>query len=134
MRGEVHDENAYALGGLAGHAGLFGSAAAVLDFAQRFLAEEVLRPATVAEMLRTDGHPHGLGWQVRHEGWSGGSLCSPDTIGHTGFTGTALWLDLERGHAWTLLTNRVHPSRHVETGIQALRRGVSNAVSAAWPF
>jgi CubicO group peptidase (beta-lactamase class C family) len=134
MRGEVHDENAYALGGLAGHAGLFGSAAAVLDFARALLAEEVLRPATVAEMLRAEGHPHGLGWQVRHEGWSGGSLCSPDTIGHTGFTGTALWIDLERGHAWTLLTNRVHPSRHVETGIQALRRSVSNAVSATWPF
>jgi CubicO group peptidase (beta-lactamase class C family) len=134
LRGEVHDENAFALGGLAGHAGLFGSAAAVLEFAQAFLAGDVLRPATIAEAQRSQGHPHGLGWQVRHEGWSGGSLCSPETIGHTGFTGTALWIDLERGHAWTLLTNRVHPSRHVETGIQTLRRSVSNAVSAAWPL
>ena len=140
MQGEVHDENAYALGGLAGHAGLFGSAAAVLDFAQALLAGQVLRPATIAAIRRVPGAqgqpagPHSLGWQLRHEGWSGGSLCSPDTIGHTGFTGTALWIDLERGHAWTLLTNRVHPSRHVETGIQPLRRAVSNTISAAWPF
>jgi CubicO group peptidase (beta-lactamase class C family) len=134
MRGEVHDENAFALGGIAGHAGLFGSAAAVLDFAEAFLAGQVLRPATVAEARRSQGGPRGLGWEVRYDGWSGGSLCSPDTIGHTGFTGTALWIDLDRGHAWTLLTNRVHPSRHVETGIRTLRRSVSNAVAAAWPF
>lgn len=134
IRGEVHDENAFALGGLAGHAGLFGTADAVLDFATALLRGEVLRPATLAAMRRPQGREHGLGWQLPFPGWSGGSLCSPDTIGHTGFTGTGLWIDWERRFAWTLLTNRVHPTRHVETGIMALRRATGNRVAAAWPF
>jgi hypothetical protein len=70
----------------------------------------------------------GLGWQIPHQGWSGGDRCSADTIGHTGFTGTGLWIDFARRTAWTLLTNRVHPSRHVETGIAALRRAVGDLV------
>jgi CubicO group peptidase (beta-lactamase class C family) len=132
LRGEVHDENAFALGGIAGHAGLFGTAGALLDFAARLLAGQVLRPATLSAMVEPQGGAHGLGWQIRHEGWSGGSLCSARTVGHTGFTGTALWIDLDRGLAWTLLTNRVHPTRHVETGIRNLRRSVSNVVAGAW--
>jgi len=73
-----------------------------------------------------------LGWERRHAGWKGGSLCSPRTIGHLGFTGTGLWIDLDRGIAWTLLTNRVHPSREVETGIQDLRLAVGNRIAARW--
>ena len=49
-------------------------------------------------------------------------------IGHTGFTGTGLWIDLDAGRAWTLLTNRVHPSRFVDSGIIALRRAVGDAI------
>ena len=60
-----------------------------------------------------------LGWEARHEGWSGGDTCSEETIGHTGFTGTGVWIDFARGMAWALLTNRVHPTRHRETGIDA---------------
>ena len=68
-----------------------------------------------------------------HEGWAGGDDCSPETIGHTGFTGTGLWIDFKRGYAWSLLTNRVHPTRHVETGIQDLRKAVGNRLAAAMP-
>lgn len=117
LRGEVHDENACAMGGAAGHAGLFGSASALLGFAATLLSRGP-RPWVRLSPTRT------LGWQLAHEGWPGGPSCSPSTIGHTGFTGTGLWIDFERDLAWTLLTNRVHPTRHSESGIVALRRRV----------
>ncbi len=133
LRGEVHDENASALGGLAGHAGLFGTADAVLEAALAILQGTWLSPASLDLMARPQRAlptPRGLGWELPHDGWSGGALCSPGTIGHLGFTGTGLWIDRPRGLAWTLLTNRVHPSRHRDTGIASLRRSVSNIVSA----
>ncbi|HET8726234.1 MAG TPA: serine hydrolase domain-containing protein [Alphaproteobacteria bacterium] len=133
IEGEVHDENAYALGGVAGHAGLFGTLDGVLDFAQALMAGAVLKPATLIAMRTSRFGDRILGWQAKHPGWSGGSLCSDETIGHTGFTGTGLWLDFGRGVAWALLTNRVHPSRHVETGIMDLRRAVGNLIAAEWP-
>ena len=58
--------------------------------------------------------------------WTGGSLCSPSSIGHTGFTGTGLWIDFDRGYGWAVLSNRVHPSRHIDTGIADLQRAVGN--------
>ena len=138
VRGEVHDENAFALGGAAGHAGLFGPIDGVLDFARDLMTGAILSPSTLAEMRRPQTATRALGWQVRHTksdmdepSWVGGSLCSPGTIGHTGFTGTGLWIDFDRGLAWALLTNRVHPSRHIETGIMALRRSVGNIVASA---
>ena len=131
MRGEVHDENAFALGGIAGHAGLFGTVDGVLDFAHSLLAGTLLSPATVALLRRPATPTRTVGWERAHGGWSGGSLCSPGTIGHTGFTGTGLWIDFDRGQAWTLLTNRVHPTRHAETGIAALRQAIGNRVAAA---
>lgn len=130
LRGEVHDENACALGGAAGHAGLFGTVDGVLDFAHALLAGRVLSPAAMAELRRSRSGARALGWEAKAPSWAGGSLCSPETIGHTGFTGTGLWVDVERGLAWTLLTNRVHPSRHAETGIMDLRRSVGNIVAA----
>lgn len=131
MRGQVHDENAFALGGIAGHAGLFGTIDQVLGFASDLLGGRILSAAALAAMREPQSPTRAIGWERRHPGWSGGSLCSPQTIGHTGFTGTGLWIDFERGHAWTLLTNRVHPSRHAETGIQQLRQAVGNLVSAS---
>jgi CubicO group peptidase (beta-lactamase class C family) len=122
MRGAVHDENAFALGGAAGHAGLFGTVDGVLDFAASLLDGTALAPASIAELRTPQAATRSLGWEIRHEGWSGGDACAPGTIGHTGFTGTGLWIDWQRRLAWTLLTNRVHPSRHVESGIQPLRR------------
>lgn len=132
MRGEVHDENAFALGGAAGHAGLFGTIDGVLGFARDLLAGALL-PADVLPHLRAPQSPtRALGWEIRHDGWAGGAACSADTIGHTGFTGTGLWIDWSRGLAWALLTNRVHPSRHVETGIQGLRRATGELVIRAF--
>ncbi|WP_306118899.1 MULTISPECIES: serine hydrolase [unclassified Roseitalea] len=129
MRGQVHDENAFALGG-AGHAGLFGTIDAVLDFARDVLAGAGLAAETIALMRSPVRPTRSHGWQTPHAGWSGGDDCNGSVIGHTGFTGTGLWLDFERGRAWSLLTNRVHPSRHVETGINALRRNVGDIVNA----
>ena len=124
MRGEVHDENAYALGGAAGHAGLFGHAGAILDFAAGLLAGHGRGIAAMAAMRPRQAATRGLGWEIAHPGWSGGENCSLACVGHTGFTGTGLWIDRDRGLAWTLLTNRVHPSRHTQSGIATLRRQV----------
>lgn len=131
MQGEVHDENAWALGGAPGHAGLFGTVAGVLDYAAG-LFDGRASPFLI-EAIRTpvEGH-RTCGWEKRFEDWSGGAACSAETIGHTGFTGTGLWVDFERGLAWTLLTNRVHPTRHRETGIMDLRRATGDAVIAAF--
>lgn len=132
LKGEVHDENAAALGGEAGHAGLFGTVAGVLGFAAGLLDGSGASPAAI-EAIRTRVHAdRTCGWESRFAGWHGGYSCSAATIGHTGFTGTGLWVDFERGLAWTLLTNRVHPSRHRESGIAALRRATGEAVIAAW--
>ena len=132
LRGEVHDENAAALGGAAGHAGLFGTVDGVLDAAQGLLDGSGASPAMLDAILaRQHGH-RTCGWERRFAGWPGGDACSDATIGHTGFTGTGLWIDVERGLAWTLLTNRVHPTRHRDSGIFALRPAVGEAVIAAF--
>ena len=126
--GEVHDENCAALQG-AGHAGLFGTADAVLDFAQGALGSGALSPGTIDLMRTPLSGRRTHGWERPYEGWSGGELCTPETIGHTGFTGTGLWIDFARGRAWTLLTNRVHPSRHFDSGIFALRRAIGDRIN-----
>ena len=124
VSGEVHDENCFALQG-SGHAGLFGTAASVLDY-----AGTLLQGGPVVDLMRTPLGPRRThGWERPYEGWSGGERCTPDTIGHTGFTGTGLWLDFARGRAWTLLTNRVHPSRFSDSGILGLRRAVGDLVN-----
>ena len=131
MVGEVHDENCYAMQGT-GHAGLFGTVDGVLDFA-RGLLDGTGAPEGVVRLMRTPvGGNRAHGWELPYAGWSGGSNCSADTIGHTGFTGTGLWIDFERGLAWTLLTNRVHPSRHTDSGIFALRATTGDIVSAGF--
>lgn len=126
--GEVHDENCSALQG-SGHAGLFGTAASVLDFAQDALGATTISPAAVALMRSPLSDRRTHGWERPHAGWSGGENCTPETIGHTGFTGTGLWIDFARGRAWTLLTNRVHPTRHFDSGILALRRAVGDCIN-----
>ncbi|QQR38361.1 serine hydrolase domain-containing protein [Devosia rhizoryzae] len=123
--GEVHDDNCSALEG-AGHAGLFGTVASVLDFAHGKLT--TAGPDALIRTPLSGRRTHG--WERPYEGWSGGERNSGQTIGHTGFTGTGLWIDFERGHAWTLLTNRVHPTRHFDSGILPLRRAVGDAINA----
>lgn len=120
MVGEVHDENCWAMQGT-GHAGLFGTVDGVLDFGLGLL-DGTGAPDRVIGLMRTLVRTHRThGWEKAHRGWSGGNACSAETIGHTGFTGTGLWIDFDRGLAWTLLTNRVHPTRHSESGISTLR-------------
>lgn len=123
--GEVHDDNCAALQG-AGHAGLFGTVDSLLDF-----AETKLNRADPQALIRTPLSARRThGWERPHDGWSGGDRCSDETIGHTGFTGTGLWIDFARGHAWTLLSNRIHPTRHFDSGIAALRRAVGDLINA----
>jgi serine-type D-Ala-D-Ala carboxypeptidase len=121
LRGEVHDGNAWALAGTAGHAGLFGSAPAVGTFARRVLADargatprgERLASAAVLErfLRRTDvpGSSRALGWDTMLPTSSCGPAMHATAIGHTGFTGTSLWIDLHADAYFVLLTNRVHP-------------------------
>ncbi len=131
LQGEVHDENGFAMGGRTGHAGLFGTVDGVLDYARSLLDGSGASPSAIAAMRQpVEGH-RTHGWEIRFPGWSGGQACSPGTIGHTGFTGTGLWIDFDRGIAWTLLTNRVHPTRHADSGIFTLRPETGEALAGA---
>lgn len=134
VRGEVHDENAHMLGGVAGHAGLFGTAPDVAAFARLVLRTFAMRtilgaPAlmsTFATPTGVAGSSRALGWDTMRPTSSCGTLMSPTAIGHTGFTGTSLWIDWERDLYVVLLTNRVHPSR-VNDALVALRPLVHDA-------
>jgi CubicO group peptidase (beta-lactamase class C family) len=116
--GEVHDPNAWAMGGVAGHAGLFGTGADVMRYAGEMLAadrgESALFPQPVArEFFRrqemSEGSDWALGWDTPTPGQStSGQYFSQRSIGHTGFTGTSLWIDLECGWIVVMLCNRVH--------------------------
>lgn len=130
LSGEVHDDNCSALQG-AGHAGLFGTAASILDFARGLLDCSGVSERSIALMRAPLSATRTHGWERPYEGWSGGALCSPGTIGHTGFTGTGLWVDFDSGKAWTLLTNRIHPTRHFDSGIASLRQAVGDLVNGA---
>ncbi len=138
LQGEVHDENAAALGGVAGHAGLFGTARSVGSFAQAvlqtFQADTWLARRDTMQLFATrsavPGSSRALGWDTMLPASSCGTRMSARAIGHTGFTGTSLWIDPENAVYVALLTNRVHPSRDGE-GIQQLRRDVHDAVMAA---
>jgi CubicO group peptidase (beta-lactamase class C family) len=131
LRGEVHDENAFALGAPAGHAGLFGTLPATLRFAAGLLDGTSLSPKGLAAVRRPVSATRTLGFELRHDGWAGGDRASPGAIGHTGFTGTGLWVDFEREVAWVLLTNRVHPSRDRRSDIVQLRREVGDRICEA---
>lgn len=122
MTGVVHDENAYALGGVSGHAGLFSTAADLERFGRMLLGHgeydgaRILSPEAVAQ-LNTCQAPAvapqaGLGWLLKTDKESiAGFLSSPRSFGHTGFTGTSLWVDPENQVVAILLTNAIHPSR-----------------------
>lgn len=120
LRGEVHDENAYALGGVAGHAGLFGTAEAVLAVSdcwldavkgrQSLLRSDLARRFTSRQEI-VAGSSWGLGWDTPSAPSSSGTRFSPRSFGHLGYTGTSLWVDPERELEVVLLSNRVHPTR-----------------------
>jgi CubicO group peptidase (beta-lactamase class C family) len=122
LQGEVHDDNAWALGGYSGHAGLFSDAEGVYAIASTLrehsfgLRRDFFRPETVREFLKRQdvvkGSDWALGWDTRAlKGSSAGKYFSRDSVGHTGFTGTSIWMDLEKDVIAIFLTNRIHPKR-----------------------
>lgn len=136
--GDVHDPNAWALGGVAGHAGLFSTLQDLSVFAQMLLnggeynGIRLLKPATIARWTapQVRGSSRALGWDTPSGKSSAGRFFGPRSFGHTGYTGTSLWLDPERGVFVVLLTNRVNPTSANEKHIP-LRRDVADAVQAA---
>ena len=127
LRGEVHDENAARLGGVSGHAGLFSSAGDLAVFAQWLLE----RPSLVLEFTRRQDLPPGssraLGWDTPSQNSSAGTKLSAAAFGHTGFTGTSIWIDPDQDLFIILLTNRVNPTR-ANTKILQVRRRVADLV------
>lgn len=127
--GEVHDGNAYFLGGAAGHAGLFSTASETFLLAQQFLREstKLLAPDTCnlfrENMTAGLEEARSIGWQLAAtKDSTGGVDLPPDSFGHNGFTGTSLWIDPEHGHIFILLTNRTHAHTLPFANINAVRR------------
>lgn len=143
LHGEVHDENAGRLGGVSGHAGLFSNAPDLARFAQWLLDSRIppgrppggsgayLRHDLVVEFTRRQEIPPGssraLGWDTPSENSSAGTKLGPHAFGHTGFTGTSIWIDPDRDLFIILLSNRVNPTR-ANTKILQVRRRVADLV------
>lgn len=137
--GEVHDDNAAVLGGVAAHAGLFGTARAVYLLLEKLLlSEQDLSHHSVIDgrVVRTFFHREpqtdwALGFDTpSHKGSSAGTLFSKDSVGHLGFTGTSFWMDRRQAVTVVLLTNRVHPTRY-NGGIRAFRPRLHDAAIMA---
>ncbi|GAA4678961.1 serine hydrolase domain-containing protein [Streptomyces chumphonensis] len=142
IRGSVHDENAWALGGVAGHAGLFSTARDMAVFAQtladggrygrtRLMSEDTVRAVLTDHNADIGASPRGLGWQVDQRFYMD-ALTTPVTAGHTGYTGTSVTVDPLQRMVFVLLTNRVHPTR--ERGTDSVyRRRPTRAFARAVP-
>ena len=139
LRGEVHDENAYALGGVAGHAGLFSTAEDLSVFAQMLLnggvynGVRVVSDSAVALFTKRAAGHRALGWDTCDGGAGCGQYMSERAFGHTGFTGTSLWIDPDRQMFVILLTNRVHAARarRPSTVIADVRNDLADAAVLA---
>jgi beta-glucosidase-like glycosyl hydrolase/CubicO group peptidase (beta-lactamase class C family) len=136
VQGAVHDENAFAIGGVAGHAGLFTTAGDLAVFCQMLLNggiyghHRLLTRATISQFTAPQavaGNAHTLGWMVPTPNSSSGHYFSPHSFGHLGFTGTSIWIDPGRRLFVILLTNRVYPTRENDK-IAAVRPAVHDAV------
>jgi beta-glucosidase-like glycosyl hydrolase/CubicO group peptidase (beta-lactamase class C family) len=136
VQGEVHDENAYAIGGVSGHAGVFSTAPDLAVFCQMLLNggvyahQRILKRATIAQFTAPQPlaqNTRTLGWAVPTENSSSGHYFSPHSYGHTGFTGTTIWIDPDRQLFVVLLTNRVHPTRENHK-IAEVRPAVHDAI------
>jgi CubicO group peptidase (beta-lactamase class C family) len=140
VQGEVHDENAYAMGGVAPHAGLFSTGSDLAKFAQMMLnggvygSHRILRRSTIERFTRRAGlapdSSRALGWDRPSRESSAGRYFSDSSFGHLGFTGTSMWIDPVREIFVILLTNRVHPSRQNQQ-IRAARPAFHDAVMEA---
>ena len=142
LQGEVHDENAFAMGGVSGHAGLFSTAPDLAAFCQMLLNggvyahQRILRRATIAQFTTPQKLSNGartLGWMVPTENSSSGHYFSAHSFGHTGFTGTSIWIDPDRQLFVVLLTNRVNPTRENQK-IAQVRPALHDAVMQALGF
>lgn len=139
IHGQVHDENAYALGGVAGHAGLFSTAADLAVFAQMMLdggaydGVRIFADTTVALFTRRTAGNRALGWDTADGDYGSGRYLTPRAYGHTGFTGTSMWIDPDRNMFVILLTNRVHAAkaRHPGRVISDVRADLSDAAVLA---
>ena len=141
LRGQVHDPTAFRMGGIAGHAGLFSTADDLARYCQMILnngtldGRRVLSPQTVALMTRPvvvseDGATRGLGWEINTSfSANRGELFPLGSFGHTGFTGTGLWIDRVSQTFVVFLSNRVHPDGKGDVG--PLRAKVSTVVASA---
>jgi len=136
VQGKVHDENAWVMGGVAGHAGCFGSAGDVAGFAECMLRRgtPLFQPHTVELFTQRQASPSGtsraLGWDTPSIPSQSGKYFSPKSYGHLGYTGTSLWIDPERQLSVTLLTNRTWPDRSSQT-IKEVRPAFHDAVVEA---
>ncbi len=137
--GTVHDENAWAIGGVAGHAGLFSTARDLALFSMMILnggegsnGNRIAKPATIARWTSRQGREstRTLGWDSPDGGSSAGQFFSPWSFGHTGFTGTSIWIDPEKDLFVVVLTNRVNPTQNNTRHVQ-LRRDVADATQQA---
>lgn len=144
IQGEVQDENCFALGGVAGHAGLFANALDVLRFAGCILnqgqtgsGQQLFQPETVKLFATRQAEPHGttraLGWDTPTPPSSSGKFFSPESIGHLGYAGTSLWIDPIRNLAVVLLTNRTWPDRS-NNAIRAIRPAFHDAIASDLKF
>lgn len=136
LRGEVHDENAFALGGVSSHAGLFSTARDLTRLARMYLGggeldgHRFVSAATIAAFTRVQDSTlshRALGWETPNGNNSSGRLMSRRAFGHTGFTGTSIWIDPEAGLYVLLLSNRVNPTRE-HRAIGGVRTTVADAV------
>ncbi|AXI10055.1 serine hydrolase [Oceanobacillus zhaokaii] len=140
--GEVHDESAWSLDGVAGHAGVFSTANDLGKLAHMFIndgkygGKRILKPETIKLLVENQipefpGNDHGLGWELA-QGWYMDALSEASTLGHTGYTGTSLVINLNNDTIAILLTNRVHPSRETVSTNPA-RRQIARQVADAIP-
>jgi CubicO group peptidase (beta-lactamase class C family) len=130
IRGTVNDENAWVMGGVAGHAGLFGSARDIARFAQSMLRGGAPIAKTETSVLftrRQTGTHRTLGWDTPTPPSQSGQYFSSNSFGHLGYTGTSLWIDPERGVFVTLLSNRTYPDNRSQE-IKRFRPLIHDAV------
>ena len=144
IQGEVQDENAWVLGGVAGHAGLFSNVSDLLCFSAAIFDStyKTLPPGKTANLFNAstveyfarrqqpEGSSRALGWDTPSHKSSSGRYFSPQSIGHLGYSGCSLWIDLEAGVAVVLLTNRTWPDRHSQL-IREIRPAFHDAVREA---
>jgi CubicO group peptidase (beta-lactamase class C family) len=137
LRGEVHDESAWRLGGVAGHAGLFGSARDLAIFAQMMANRGTLNgvrliaDSTVRRFTREEKSKRTLGWELANLERGSGEFLSPNAYGHTGYTGTSIWIDPDRQLIIVFLTNRAHDprARRSMTVIADVRHDLADAAA-----